>query len=284
VRRRYHRPSWLLIIGWVCYCTGCQIWAQWGEAWFDRYDFTTAREAPSHSTGTPEWVLDPVFKKDAFTFVRVRYSSPWRRHNWITDFPDSDLNFSFRLQQMTSLKVDPDARVIDLDDPDLYDFPWIYIVEPGYLRFSEEEVPILRKYLLNGGFLMLDDFWGEREYANIATEMKRVFPEREPVELSIDHPIFNCVFTIRKKPQIPNVRLGIQSEFTGVTWERPDAKNPDYRAIYDDKNRMMVLFCHNTDDGDGWEREGESEYYFREFSEKAAYPLGINIIFYSMTH
>ena len=131
---------------------------------------------------------------------------------------------------------------------------------------------------------MLDDFWGEREYANIATEMKRVFPEREPVELSIDHPIFNCVFTIRKKPQIPNVRLGIQSEYTGVTWERPDAKNPDYRAIYDDKNRMMVLFCHNTDDGDGWEREGESEYYFRELSEKAAYPLGINIIFYSMTH
>ena len=258
--------------------------AQWGENRFDRYDFRTAREAPSHSTGTPEWALDPGFEKDVFTFVRVRYNSP-RWQNWITDFPDSDLNFSFRLQQMTSLKVDPNTRVIELTDPDLSDYPWIYIVEPGYLQFTEEEVPILRKYLLNGGFLMLDDFWGEREYANIAEEMKRVFPERDPIELSIDHPVFNCVFTITKKPQVPNVRLGIASEFNGgITWERPDAKNPDYRAIYDDKNRMMVIFCHNTDDGDGWEREGESEYYFREFSEKQAYPLGINIIFYSMTH
>jgi len=202
----------------------------------------------------------------------------------MTDFPDSDLNLSFRLQQMTSLKVDPDARVIDLTDKDLFNYPWIYIVEPGYLRFTEEEVSILRKYLLNGGFLMLDDFWGEREYGNAAENLKRVFPDREPVELDIDHPIFNCVFTITKKPQIPNIRLGIRSEYTGVTWEREDAKNPDYRAIFDDKNRMMVMICHNTDNGDGWEREGESEYFFREFSEKKAYPLGINIIFYCMTH
>ena len=71
---------------------------------------------------------------------------------------------------------------------------------------------------------------------------------------------------------------------TGITWEREDAKEPHYRAIFDDKGRMVVMICHNTDNGDGWEREGEDEWYFREFSEKKAYPLGINIIFYAMTH
>ncbi len=103
----------------------------------------------------------------------------------------------------------------------------------------------------------------------------------------MDHPIFHCVFDIKEtknKLQVPNIYLGVQSQYTGVTWERPDAKEVHFRAIFDDKERMMVMICHNTDNGDGWEREGKSEYYFHEFSEKKAYPLGINIVFYAMTH
>ncbi|HSH96616.1 MAG TPA: DUF4159 domain-containing protein, partial [Roseimicrobium sp.] len=87
-----------------------------------------------------------------------------------------------------------------------------------------------------------------------------------------------------QKPQVPNVNLGIRSEFNGVTWEDPRDPTPHYKGIFDDKGRMMVVICHNTDNGDGWEREGESEYYFREFSEKKAYPLMINILFYAMSH
>jgi hypothetical protein len=117
-----------------------------------------------------------------------------------------------------------------------------------------------------------------------------VFPEREAQEISMDHPIFNCVFPLNQKlqgvpPQIPNYRLGMASEWNGgITWERSDAQTPHYQGIYDDKGRMVVIICHNTDLGDGWEQEGVSEYYFREFSEKKAYPLGINIVFYAMTH
>jgi hypothetical protein len=253
-----------------------------------RESMRTAREMESHSTGTPEWKNPPAFKKDVFTFVRIKYTRGRRgwgsAGHWITDAPDSDLNLSFRLQQMTSMKVDPDGRFLELTDPELFNYPFIYIVEPGGLRFEDEEVPILRRYLKSGGFLMVDDFWGEAEWENFNEQIHRVFPDREPVELPLEHPLFHCVFDIVEKPQIPNVRLGIASQWHHITWEREDAKVPHYKAIFDDKGRIMVMACHNTDLGDGWEREGENEYYFREFSEKKAFPLGINIIFYAMTH
>ncbi len=245
----------------------------------------TAREIPTHSTGTPVWTNPNGFTKDVFTFARIRYSQHYRRGSgWATDTPDSDLNFSYRLQQMTSMKVDPDGRILNVSDPDVLNYPWIYIVEPGGLSFSEEEVVAMRKYLLNGGFLMCDDFWGEAEWANLEREIKRVFPDRSFVELSLDHPLYSCVFQIKEKGQCPNVGLGEESQYHGITWEREDAKVVHHRAIYDDKGRMMVFAAHNTDNGDGWEREGEYQYYFKNFSEKIAYPLGINVVFYAMTH
>ncbi len=252
----------------------------------------TAREYPQHSTETPNWTNDAPFARDVFTFVRLKYSVDGTHgfghtrpdERWMIDFPDSDLNFSYRLQQMTSLKVNPEGRVLEITDKELFDYPWVYIVEPGRLTFTDEEAQILRRYLLNGGFLMFDDFWGEREWSNFHEEIRKVFPDREPVDLPIEHPIFHCVFDLKEKPQVPNVNLGIRSQYTGITWERADAREPHYRAIFDDKGRMMVMICHNTDLGDGWEREGENEYYFHEFSEKKAFPLGINIVFYAMTH
>ena len=234
----------------------------------------------------PEWSNEPGFEQDTFAFTRVIYSSSgWGRGGgWDTDYRDADLNFSFRLQQLTAMKVDPEGRKLRLTEPNLFSCPFIYIAEPGALEFDDDEVKALRRYLLNGGFLMVDDFWGEAEYRNFYDEIKKVFPDREPQELPLDHPIFHCVFDLKEKPQIPNFRTGEQSQFTGVTWEGWDAKTPHYKGIFDDKGRMMVIICHNTDLGDGWEREGVYEYYFREFSEKKAYPLGINIVFYAMTH
>jgi hypothetical protein len=235
-----------------------------------------------------QWALDNELPKDVFTFARVRYSSGggygrWGG-GWTTDYPDADLNLSYRLHQLTSLRVHPDGKVVELTDPELFDHPFIYIVEPGRLNFSEEEVRSLRRYLVNGGFLLVDDFWGEYEWENLYYEIKRVFPDREPKELPVEHPIFNKPLPVGHKPQIPNFRTGEESQYTGITWERPDAREPHYRAISDDKGRIMVLICHNTDLGDGWEREGVYHYYFKEFSEKRAYPLAINILFYAMTH
>ena len=251
----------------------------------------TAREADSNAAGgTPEWKNDERFAKDVFTFVRIKYSVSGKHgyghtpDRWRIDFPDSDLNFSYRLQQITSLKVNPEGRVLEITDKELFDYPFIYIVEPGRLTFTEEEVPILRRYLLNGGFLMFDDFWGPTEWKSFYEEIKRVFPDREPFDLPIEHPIFHCVFDLKEKPQVPGLPWAVRYQDTGRTWEKEGTQEVHYRAISDDKGRIMVMICHNTDLGDGWEREGDNEYYFREFSEKKAYPLGINIVFYAMTH
>lgn len=254
----------------------------------------TARQADEARGGeVPAWKVDEPFHKDVFTFVRIKYSVDGHHgygkdpdQRWKIDFPDSDLNFSFRLQQVTSIKVNPDGKVLELTDKELFDYPFIYIVEPGRLTFTDKEAETLRRYLLNGGFLMCDDFWGDRDWENFSGELKKVFPTREAVDLPMDHPIFHCVFDLKEKPQVPGVDWGIRSEFTGITYELhgPGSQEVHYRAILDDKGRIMVMLCHNTDLGDGWEREGESEYYFKEFSEKKAYPLGINIVFYAMTH
>lgn len=254
---------------------------------YNRYRSTDERG------GVPVWEVDKELSKDVFTFVRLEYSSTrygrggWGGQRWTTDYPDADLNLSYRLQEMTSIKVNPEPIHLPITSPELLNYPFCYMVEPGGLQFSDEEVIALRKYLLNGGFMMVDDFWGEAEWENFYYEIKRVFPDREPVDIPMDHPIFHCVFDLKLEKnhmQVPNVRTGTDSQYTGITWERDDAREVHFRAISDDKGRMMVMICHNTDNGDGWEREGENEYYFREFSEKKSFPLGINIIFYAMTH
>lgn len=233
--------------------------------------------------GVPDWENDREFKDDVFTFVRIRYTSRYDNYQWgkwAIDWPDSDLNFPYRLHELTSLDVSPEPRILSLTDDELLDYPFAYLIEPGHMTLTEDEVAGLRRYLLNGGFLMVDDFWGEQEWQEFYINIKRVFPDREPVELPLEHPIFHCVYDLKQKPQVPS----IGHWRSGMTTERWDAPEPHYRALFDDKGRMMAIICHNTDLGDGWEQEGEDPGYFREMSEKWAYPLGINIVTYAMTH
>jgi len=243
--------------------------------------------------GVPDWEIDPQFQDDVFTFVRIRYDSYGgygrRGGGWATDYRDSDLNFSLRLQELTSLKVNPEPIVLDLTDPRLFNYPFIYIIEPGALIFSQGEVDALRQYCLNGGFLMVDDFWGDSQYENLRLELKRVFPDRDPAEVPLSHEIFQCVYPMKEKPQVPAINAAYATRDGKFgTWEQSrdgsDTSTPHYRAIYDDEGRIMVFICHNTDLGDGWEREGEAQWYFEEFSVKKAYPMGINIVTYAMTH
>jgi hypothetical protein len=258
----------------------------------------------SDRRGVPNWTPNREFSHDIFTFVRIQYSTGYGGGDygggrgrgrgrggggsWATDYPDSDLNFSFRLHQLTSMEVDPEGVILELTDPELVNYPFIYIVEPGRLVFSEEERKCLRRYLLNGGFLMVDDFWGQDEWDNFYYEIKQVFPDREPVEVPLNDPsnIFKIPYELKERPQIPSIDQALYGRSSGITWEDhgPGSQTPHFRAIYDNKGRMMAFICHNTDLGDGWEREGENEWYFHEFSEKKAYPLGINIVFYAMTH
>ena len=236
--------------------------------------------------GVPDWKVNKQFGHDVFTFARVKYASWNGRHGkWATDYPDSDLNFSYRLQQLTSLQVDPNGKILELTDKELVNYPFLYMIEPGHIELTGDEVKALRKYLLNGGFLMVDDFWGSQEFDNFEFEFKKVFPKRKLIELDLKHPIFHCVFDLKEKPQVPAIQIALQGRPYGITWERgEDGREVHYKAVFDDKGRMMAIVCDNTDLGDGWEREGENHWYFKEFSEKYAYPMGINIVFYAMTH
>ncbi|RUL87179.1 DUF4159 domain-containing protein [Tautonia sociabilis] len=276
------------LLGLVAIVGGTALAQQWpsGGRGSGRGRFYEPGVLPGDRAGVPDWEVDERFPKDVFTFVRVQYDSYGGRGRWgggwATDWPDSDLNFPYRLQQLTSLKVSPDSIVLRLTDEELFDHPFLYMIEPGALIFSEEEVAALRRYLLNGGFLMVDDFWGEAEYQNFYQQIKRVFPEFEPLELPADHEIFRIVYRLKEKPQVPSIHSWRRG--SDITWERWDAREPHYKGIFDAKGRMMVIICHNTDLGDGWEREGEDPDYFREFSEKRSYPMGINIVTYAMTH
>jgi len=251
----------------------------------------TAREIGTRSVDTPMWENPKAFEKDVFTFARLRYGADgWRGGagggSWSTDLPDADLNLSYRLQQMTSLKADPLGRILRASHPDLPNYPFLMTAAPGAMVLEEDEVIALRQYLLNGGFFLLTDFWGDREWNHFAGVMRKVLPGRNFVELPLEHPIYRCLFPIQKKNQVPRIDIGVRNLASGSpTWERgPDGREVHHRAIFDDRGRLMVLALHNSDDSDGWEREGEDTGYFHAFAEGMAYPMAINIIFYIMTH
>jgi hypothetical protein len=211
----------------------------------------------------------------------------WAR--WETDFPEGDDNFGHRLGQLTRIQVAKFASSRMLTAPDLGDFPLLYMSDPGYMVVSKEEKAALARYLANGGFVWCDDFWGDAEWQQFADVMRQVLPGREWRTLSPDHPIFHTVFDLNDgMPQIPALPFASPG---GSTAEPPGAHKfpagsldtPEMRAWVDDDGRIMVLATHNTDVGDGWEREAYGEWYFETFSTKS-YMVGVNVVIYAMTH
>ena len=248
---------------------------------------------PVERGNVPSWPIDEKFAGETFTFARIKYrSTGWERSSyaWWTDFPDADLNLSYRLQQLTALKVNPDPKVLEITDPDLFHYPWVFMSGAGNIVLTEDEAQILRRYLLNGGFLMVDDFWGQAEWDGVYRAIKQVLPDREPMDLPRSHLIFHCVFDLPDdlSLQTPNMPFATRNRNSGITWEDNheggNTRDVHFRGIFDDKGRMMVMLCHNTDNGDGWEEESSDPWFFSEFSEKKNYPLGFNILFYAMTH
>ena len=231
----------------------------------------------------PVWENKPEFEEDVFTFARIRYTPHYFR-GWDGDYPEADLNISYRLQELTSMKVNPNPVVLDLTDPDLKNYPFIFIIAPRSVIFTDAEAEALGDYLLSGGFLMVDEFWGPEQWDHFYVQMKRVLPEHEPQELSLDHEIFHNVYSFKEKPQVVAIhfwRQGYRYHPVPGIEQDPD---PHFYGIFDDRGRMMVILCHNNDLVDGWEREGEDEGFFRQYSERSSYPMGINIITYAMTH
>lgn len=218
----------------------------------------------------------------AFQFTRAIYTGYGRRgwggRSWAVDYPKADRQFLFNLVRMTNIDAYQLENPVRLDDPELRKFPFLYVLEVGFMALTPPEVEGLRNYLLAGGFLFVDDFWGDREWFNFEREIRQVLPEFSIQELSLDHPAFSAFYQIDTIIQVPNVRNGVRGwpthEKGGIT--------PHVRAIFDDNDRLMVLINWNTDLGDAWEW-ADNPYYPLKYSN-FAWQLAINFIIYSMSH
>lgn len=218
-----------------------------------------------------------------FFFTRAAYTSygGWGRRGraWATDWPEADHHFMVVLKRLTNIDGYDSDNPVALNDPGLRRFPFLYALEVGSMSLTAPEIEGLRSYLDAGGFLVIDDFWGMREWENFEYEMARVLPGREIVDLTLDHPLFSTFYNIDEVRQTPAIRRGVN----GVpTWEREDAKVPMVKGIYDDEGRLMVVINWNTDLGDAWEH-AENPFYPLEYSTYA-YQVGVNMVVYGMSH
>jgi hypothetical protein len=222
----------------------------------------------------------PAVKFGEFTFTRLRYNGGYgRRGGWATDYPEADEHMIIGMRNwvQSTLHISDDHTTVAPTEENLFKYPFIYIVEPGRMQLTDEHAAQLREYLLRGGFLMLDDFWGTWEYANVQEQMSKVFPEYPIKELPLTHPLFHCYFDINEVIQVPQVGF----IYSGVTYEQ-DGYTPHYEAVTDDNGRVMVFIARNADNGDAWEWIDNPQYPLKY--GLAAYRLGTNCIVYSMTH
>jgi hypothetical protein len=210
--------------------------------------------------------------------------------NWAVDYPQADVNMSIRLAELTRTVIsrddagEPNHVVLQLTDDLLFQCPFVMMTEVGASYFPPEEAARLRDYLLKGGFLWADDFWGSYAWEVWAREIGKVLPPSEYpiVDVPLTHPLFRTQFEVTRVPQIP--AIGSWMGMGGGTSERgADSAEPHARAIFDKHGRMMVFITHNTDFGDSWEREGDDPRYFYTFSVDG-YAFGINVLLYSLTH
>ena len=218
----------------------------------------------------PEW--------HEFYFTRAAYGSyGWGRRSWATDYPKSDRQFLTVLQRLTNLDAFSWENAILLTDENIRRYPFLYALEVGYMSLSAGEIEGLRDYLKAGGFLVIDDFWGTREWAQFEYQMSLVFPQHPIIDLELDHPVFNTFYDIDEILQVP----AYGRYWRGRTSER-DGYVPYVKGILDDDGRLMVIINWNTDLGDAWEWAERPDYPVQYST--FAFQMGVNMIIYAMSH
>jgi hypothetical protein len=241
------------------------------------------------------------FDPDRFTFVRIVYDSVGRQAyysgdagwipRWATDHPVAAKNLTLRLNQLTTIKANQGTLLLRLNDPKLLEQPFAFMSDPGWQELSEEEKRGLKRYFDNGGFLWVDDFWGQAEWDNFEINMRGVAPNWRWFDIPNDHPILSTVYPLKQCPQITAIQFYRRN---GVSYDpawihkQPNGGDADmaqihFRGLNDDRGRLVAIATHNTDIADGWEREGDDQEFFKRFSVDA-YALAINVITYAMSH
>ena len=199
---------------------------------------------------------------------------------WSMDSPGADCKFMGGVHRLTGLNVFPNPNMVEVLDEELFKFPYAYVAEPGGMDLTNEEVARLREYLLRGGFIHADDFWGRYELANFEFQMKRVFPEYSFESIPLSDPAFHTFFDIDELIQIPGEGAGCTPG--APTYERYDDTEPRILGLKDEKGRWLVIATYNSDLGDAWEYM-DLPCYPAKYSGQA-YRLGLNFMIYAATH
>jgi hypothetical protein len=240
----------------------------------------------------------PLFPSAAeFHFVRVEYTDLPEYHRffgfasrgargegwWVVDWPDADDHFSQGVQRLTRI-VTGDPRHMRFTDEHLFDYPWVYATQTGWWNLSDAETARLREYLLRGGFLVVDDFWGADQWEIFRQTMARVLPGHAIPDLAETDSVMHVLYDIQEKDRtfIPGTRHLRRAPGGAVRVYQPEGSTPAWRAMYDDRGHMVVAVNFNTDVGDAWEY-ADSPIYPAEMTA-LAYRYGINYLIYSMTH
>jgi hypothetical protein len=199
------------------------------------------------------------------------FCNPW----WAIDYPYADQHFLAAVQRMTRVDAAGDSRQVTLDDDTLFDFPWIFLQQPGRGNWHPQgkQLARLREYLLRGGFLVVDDFHGEYEWTEFQSAIEDVLPGRPIIDIPDDDPLMRIVFDLDKRTQIPGERH--------LHWMRMEGP-PHWRGIYDEHGRLMVAMNHNCDMGDAWEHADDPGY--PTAMTATAYRFGVNYVIDAMTH
>ena len=221
----------------------------------------------------------PSRPTEEFHFVRMYYQGygGWRRSTFDTDYPEAEEHFWLGVSRLTRVDIGKRARMLELRDDAIFDYPWLYAVEVGRWYLDDEEAARLREYLLRGGFLMTDDFHGTQQWEIFAESMQRVFPDRPIVEIPDDDEVKHVLYDLEAHIQIP----GIVPLMNGVTYEQ-DGVTPHWRGIYDDAGRLMVAINFNMDLGDAWEHANDPRY--PEPMTGLATRYAVNYVIYALTH
>jgi len=242
-----------------------------------------------------EWVRARLRYPDIYGYpnnsmLRLAGGRPWPGQ-WTMDYPRSDRHLLQGVRRLTRIDTRSVEQVVSLDgSDDIYNWPCLYAVEVGHWLLPPDQAKQLREYLLRGGFLMVDDFHGSaayedflgplNEWETFTNSMSRVFPDRPIEDIPDRDPIFNTLYDLQDRFQVPGYSNWMENH---ITYEKgPTGKQPHWRCIRDDKGRIMVAICHNMDLGDGWENSDDPKY--QEKWASLAYRIGMNYFVYDLTH
>ncbi len=230
------------------------------------------RQAPEPRGGPPE--AEFHMARLAYYAVGCAGSRGWCNPWWAIDYPEAEAHFLPAVTRMTRIEVAPDSRHLTLEDDNLFDYPWLFLQQPGRGNWHPQgkELQRLREYLDRGGFLVVDDFHGEYEWESVKEAMNDLLPGRPIIDIPENDPLHHILFDLDKRTQIP----GERHLWSGM--EGP----PHWRGIYDDRGRLMVALNHNSDMGDAWEHADDAHYPAPMTA--TAYRFGVNYVIYAMTH